>query len=302
MQEIELSNNLTQITTEIKTYQSIGGQAIFEIGRRLKWVKENNLVHGEFGKWLESINMNHSTANQFMKIAKELSNSDTYQNLGSNALYLIATMPEEEREKPHQLDSGETKKLDEMTVRELQETKKKLNEQASQLRQQSETIKLQSKMIDDLNEKEPLIVEKPVEVIPSDYEDLKVTNENLNKQLSSIRNDLKMKQMQYDLLERNTANAQALEANIEALRKQEKSIDERIKATFEFNDLLSEINAFFDTKMASLRFKPLVNELYDTEAANKLQDTVNSIDFWVSEMRKILPNGKKIIEGEIING
>lgn len=71
----------------------------------------------------------------------------------------------------------------------------------------------------------------------------------------------------------------------------------------EFNDLMREIDTFFDTKMASLRFKPLINDLYDTEASNKLSEVVNSVDFWVSEMRKIIPNEKtKIIEGEIING
>ncbi|WP_236582986.1 DUF3102 domain-containing protein [Staphylococcus equorum] len=75
---------------------------IFEIGRRLKHVKENDLAHGEFGKWLKSINMNHDTANKMMKIANELSSkSYTYMNLGSRALYEIATLPEEERTKEH---------------------------------------------------------------------------------------------------------------------------------------------------------------------------------------------------------
>ncbi|MDS4062682.1 DUF3102 domain-containing protein [Staphylococcus capitis] len=129
MNELQLSNDLTTIETEIKSYQNIAGQSIFEIGRRLKHVKENDLAHGEFGKWLQSINMHHDTANKMMKIANELnSNSYTYMNLGSRALYEIATLPEPERTKEHTTSNGETKTPDEMTVRELRELKKQLKQ------------------------------------------------------------------------------------------------------------------------------------------------------------------------------
>ncbi|KIO93726.1 Pathogenicity island SaPIn1 [Levilactobacillus brevis] len=124
---VELSHNLTTVTTEIKAYQSIGGQAIFEIGRRLKWVKENDLAHGEFGKWVKSLDIERTFATRAMKITSELdSNYATGHNLGMKALYEIATMPSDERDKPQKLDSGEIKKPDEMTVRELRETKRKL--------------------------------------------------------------------------------------------------------------------------------------------------------------------------------
>lgn len=74
----------------------------------MKHVKENDLAHGEFGKWLQSINMHHETANKMMKIANELnSNSYTYMNLGSRALYEIATLPEPEHAKGHSLSNDE---------------------------------------------------------------------------------------------------------------------------------------------------------------------------------------------------
>ena len=298
MNEISLSDDLNVITAEINSYKQIAGQSIWEIGRRLNYVKENDLAHGEFGKWLETVNIEHSEANRFMKVAKELPNYDTWQNLGNRALYLVATLPEEERTKEHTTKKGETKTPDEMTVRELQELKK-------QLKSKDEQIATQARMIDDLSEQEPQVIEKKVvvEKIPADYETVKATNERLEKQLSSVRSDLKMKKIQYDLLEQNTQSAKTLEANIKALQQKEKSIDQRVKATIEFNDLMREIETFFDTKMASLRFKPLINDLYDTEATNKLSEVVNSVDFWVSEMRKIIPNEKtKIIEGEIIDG
>lgn len=123
MNEVSLNDDLTIITTEIKSYQNIGGQAIFEIGRRLKHVKEHDLTHGKYMDWLKSININYRQASRFIKIATEFSNWTMSSNLGMNVLYEIATMPEEERNKPQQLDSGETKKPDEMTVRELREVK-----------------------------------------------------------------------------------------------------------------------------------------------------------------------------------
>src|SRR5699024_7308510 len=99
MNELQLSDDLTTIETEIKSYQNIAGQSIFEIGRRLKHVKENDLVHGEFGKWLKNVGMHKQQAYRFIKIADEFSNSNSTPvlHLGIKALYQLATMPEEQR-------------------------------------------------------------------------------------------------------------------------------------------------------------------------------------------------------------
>lgn len=120
MNELQLSNDLNVITAEIIGYQNMAGQSIFEIGRRLKHVKENDLVHGEFGEWLETIKIHPRVAQQMMKVSSDTQlNTSTYSHLSSRVLYEIATLPEEERTKEHILPSGETKKIDEMTVKEL---------------------------------------------------------------------------------------------------------------------------------------------------------------------------------------
>mgnify|MGYP001544172084 CR=1 FL=1 len=87
----------------------ITGQSIFEIGRRLKHVKENDLAHGEWSNWLKSVNFNDSQARKFIKVSNEFQNRSTSNTLGVEALYQIATLPEPERTKEHITSNGETK-------------------------------------------------------------------------------------------------------------------------------------------------------------------------------------------------
>lgn len=86
----------------------LAGEAIFEIGRRLKHVKENDLAHGEWTKWLDKINMTPRTAQRFIKIVDELwSKATTLSHLGWSVLNEIATLPPEEaREVEHELADG----------------------------------------------------------------------------------------------------------------------------------------------------------------------------------------------------
>lgn len=203
MNELQLSNDLTTLETEIKSYQNIAGQSIFEIGRRLKHVKENDLAHGEFGKWLENLNLDWNTANRFMKVSSELPNSDTYHNLGSNALYLITTLPEPERTKEHTTSSGETKTPDEMTVRELRELKKQLkqrDEQNAQLQSQVEQAQrseeIAKKQLEDAESREPEVIEREVvkEVVPDEVkqqlEQFKQKFERESNNANELRDEL----------------------------------------------------------------------------------------------------------------
>lgn len=181
MNEIQLSDSLPVIETEIRQYQNLAGESIFEIGRRLKHVKENDLAHGEFGKWLESIGINQRMAQQMIKVASnpELKTS-TYSHLGAKALYEIATLPEPERTKEHITSKGETKTPDGMTVKELRELKKKLKERDELLsKREQENDLLQSKL-DDAENREPEVIEKYTE--PEDYEETKNLNNHLVKE------------------------------------------------------------------------------------------------------------------------
>lgn len=48
------TDELDKITSEIHEYKKAAGEAIFEIGKRLKYVKDNDLVHGEWEKYCRS--------------------------------------------------------------------------------------------------------------------------------------------------------------------------------------------------------------------------------------------------------
>jgi hypothetical protein len=112
-----LSSDIRIITAEINTYKRIAGEAIFEIGRRLKHVKENDLVHGQWSRWCtESLDMDRKTADKFIVIFEQLGGDDsTSSQAGISALYEIATLPPEERERPHTVPStGAVKTVDEM--------------------------------------------------------------------------------------------------------------------------------------------------------------------------------------------
>ncbi|WP_171333438.1 DUF3102 domain-containing protein [Enterococcus cecorum] len=231
----ELSTDLNVITAEINSFKQIAGQSIWEIGRRLNYVKEHDLAHGEFMKWLNSIGFEQTEANRFMKVANELPNSATLHNLGSTALYLIATLPEEERQKEHTTSKGETKTVDEMTVRELQELKKQLKEKDKQIKNLSNVASdLDEQLSQERMKKQQTkekIVEKIVEKIPDDYEQLKssdndktikindLTRENdLLKQKIKRRNDIELAEEKQALLQEKQLERIQREADIDVYK------------------------------------------------------------------------------------
>lgn len=294
MNEISLSSDINVISAEINSYKQIAGQSIWEIGRRLNYVKENDLSHGGFINWLSTIGMDRYEATRFMKVATELPNVGTFAQLGNKALYLIATLPEEERTKQHETSKGEIKTPDQMTVRELSELKK-------QLKQKDERISA-------LESAEPRVIEKRVEVPPSDYYSLQRANESLQREvennvtkLSGIKSLLDLEQQKYKLLESESREAKELKSNIDTLLDTKESLSNQIKLLTEFNEKTGKLKQVFDSELASLRFRPYVNELSSTEATNRLWELVDSISFWVDEMNKMRPNDNmKIIEGELL--
>lgn len=295
MNEVSLNDDLTIITTEIKSYQNIGGQAIFEIGRRLKHVKEHDLTHGKYMDWLKSININYRQASRFIKIATEFSNWTMSSNLGMNVLYEIATMPEEERNKPQQLDSGETKKPDEMTVRELREVKRKLKLKEEELQDKD----LQIEQLQNQSKPEIKTVEKRVEVKPTDYDYLKSKSQKaelLQKQLDEAKRDVEFYQNELNKAEQNAKR----EAKLNDDEIQQKQL-ERKKRQAELNayEISGKIKQLVsDVWLDNAEINEL-NRLGD-EAKSNLIRNLDKLQKFVDKAYQAL-QGRTFIEGEIIN-
>lgn len=305
-----LSNDLTKITTEIKTYQSIGGQAIFEIGRRLNWVKEKNLTHGEFGAWLKNVNLNQNSAERFMKIDKQLSNSGTYQNLGINALYLIATMPPEERSKPQQLSSGEVKKPDEMTVRELRETKRKLKQREQELSDKDAQIADQQAELEDnrktqleLNnrlaeankqQQEPKVITKTVtkEVKPADYDQIKERLADLEKRAKKDQEDIEYYQRELQVSENRRKQSES-DDHLKELELKRKKRDAQIDA--------------YSVSLKIADFLPELQKITQDDIDRMGDEAKHNLRIRIDMIRQIIDNidamfdGPRVIEGDFTN-
>lgn len=293
MNEIQLSKDINILTAEINSYKQIAGQSIWEIGRRLNYVKENDLVHGEFVSWLSKVGMDRYEATRFMKVAKELPNVDTFAHLGNKALYLIATLPEEERTQPHETAKGETKTPDEMTVRELQELKK-------QLKAKDKQIDNLSDVINDMSVQQPEVVEKEIviEKIPDDYnyfkgnyEATKKNYEFFKEQNSQLRDEIKSLE---DAIKRAPSHEEVNSLQEQLSAKQERELS--INKIYEFQEAIEQ----FTHDHSSILYSNDLNRMEtDRELLISFEDSINHLIEWAEEVKKELPN-KNIIEGDVL--
>ncbi|MCY7179560.1 DUF3102 domain-containing protein [Streptococcus gallolyticus subsp. gallolyticus] len=295
MNEIALSDDLNILTSEIVGFQKLAGQSIWEIGKRLKHIKENDLAHGQFMEWYQSIGLDKDFVSKSIKIAEELPNFETLRNLGTTALHLLATLPDEEKQT--QLDRIENG--DNPTVRELQEVRRQLKLSQAD----NERLKVQNEnLAEQVLSQTEKVVEKEVvrEVVPDDYQFFKSNyeasernNEFYKQQNSELREEMKE-------LERIIKEQQQNKASREELSE----LEERKQAISSELNSLEKIVAFnesvesFLTTHASLQYSSDFSNLYNNrDLTLSLLDTINRLEKWIDDIKSELPKSE-IIEGE----
>lgn len=266
-------------------------------------VKENDLTHGQFSKWVSEMGLNYPEANRMMKVAKELPNLSTLRDLGTSALYLIATLPDDQRqEQLNRIEEG-----DNPTVRELQELRRQLNLSKAdneELRQKNEQLAEQA-----LAKFETKIVTK--EVAPHDYDSTKSLNKTLMEKNKELKSDLesleernKFVESQYQSLlkERETvdANSKKYEELTEAIQQSKGQLNDVQKKMSDYKDILEIVRSGDDllTKMSGLIYKD--EEKFrqaDHVIGLEIDSLVNRMQLLINDLSQ-MRGAATIIEGE----
>ena len=118
--------DLSEVREQILAYSVQVTRSYWEIGRRLHFAKSFLLSEEGFLPWLETTYISYDEANRMMFVAKNLPKVACYEHLGLSLLYLIATIPEEHRQKVYSLPSGQRKYLHQMSQLELRTVKRLL--------------------------------------------------------------------------------------------------------------------------------------------------------------------------------
>lgn len=312
MQEMALSDNLAQIELEINHHKQLAGQSIWEIGRRLNHVKEHDLVHGEFRAWHEKLGLDKDFAYKSMKIANELPNVETLRHLGTTALHLIATLPEENKqEQIERIEQG-----DNPTVRELQEVKRQLKLARSaneSLREKNERLAEQA--LKSLETKTTKMIEKEVvkEVTPADYDATKSLNATLLEKNSKLKRE-------YDDLNNR---AVFIEEQYNKLIEERKAVDEKSAKYDELTEAIKQSQGHLNEAQAKIgSYKSLLsfirkgNEMVvnmgglvyvdeqrilhsDSKVRNEFEQLQKAISRLAYDMGSMLKE-TEILEGEIV--
>ena len=149
--------DIEAITNDILEAKRRGGEAILTIGRCLTEAKQS-LPHGEWLPWLnERVEFSESTAQRFMKLAREWSNPSALTDLGAAKALTLLALPAEEREvfmTEHHNVGGEEKTVIDMTSRELEKAireRKEAQEAAARAEAEAKTAEeARAKMEEDM--------------------------------------------------------------------------------------------------------------------------------------------------------
>ena len=114
-EEMTATRPIETITAEILVYKNQAGAAILEIGRRLIEAKDQ-LEHGAWSAWLKDrVSFSERSAQNFMRLAREYPNPQTFADLGASKALALLDIPAEDREA-----FAEEVDVEHCSVRELQ--------------------------------------------------------------------------------------------------------------------------------------------------------------------------------------
>lgn len=191
MQGITVTHTLEQIESEIKAHSQYVTASIIAIGNALIEAK-GQLVHGDWEGWLTNrVNFSQRTANNFMRIAREISAGSSLSALPYTKVLALLDIPAEQREQAAVELEADTRSA--AALKKAIADRKKAEEAAKEAERKAEAQSRAAARANDLYEQlsgkfsdvqaqleaakdhRPDVVE--IEKPPADYEDLKAKAE-----------------------------------------------------------------------------------------------------------------------------
>jgi len=273
MNQLALSTDLTVITAEINSFKQVAGQAVFEIGKRLKHVKENDLVHGQWFPFLETIDIPSRTAQAMMQAFERFGNTQSTALLPTGKIFEMLSLPssidtEKFIESPHVIPStGEEKTVNDMTQIQLREVTKQLKQ--SELAKQQAVAEHTQQQASLLAQIEQLkLVKDSPETLKRIAELEAKADREYQLAMDNIQLKVQMNGMERDFAEFVTKKDKETQAYAD-LRKSLRSIINIV--TMEHSNAKQQYRLIAGHKEANeavqdfiKRFDPLVQELFKT--------------------------------------
>lgn len=296
-----LSNQLDGI---YQNYSVVVGEVLYKAQQELA-----SYDNGTFQKWVASKGISKSNAYNYIntyRLVQQLDNPKEREIFLKQPQRIKNEMskPSANPEVNQAVFDGDIKTHKE--YKELERQLKLARSANDSLREKNERLAKQA-----LKSSEVKTIEKVIEkeVVPQDYQatqdlnkQLLGKNKDLADELDSVKRSLRLKEASYEMLEKETSEAVALKESIEHLRADKEKLENSVSNIFTLSNLVSEFEDFFDSEMAPLRFKTLIQGIGKDAQIEKLRDILTLTENWLDEMNKIIPeNGRAIIEGEIIN-
>jgi hypothetical protein len=236
------------------------------------------IPHGQWGRWLEEkVEFSQWTANKLMRAAEEFSNCGALNNLPPTKIFALLDVPAEDREQfvqqPHELPTGETKTVDDMTTRELQEAIKARKEAEKKARE------LEQQLV-EAQDREPETIIK--EVVP----------EEVQRQLSEA-------QMKAREIDKVKAENKKLRFELESAKSS--PANDRLDMEAKVSTFTGRIREFL-RMMAPLGYMGQEVMRTSPAAQSEYERAIEALEKWCQDMRDamIKPREAKIIDVEVI--
>ncbi|HEO0366189.1 TPA: hypothetical protein U9C04_002063 [Streptococcus agalactiae] len=318
MQEITTQNDFDYSLVDFETQEflqersniiyGIQSKSAYEIGKQL--VKAQEVLaknrYGCFEEWYSSLGFRKTKAYEyinhynFIRSQSEQLNIETFEELPKK-LQSEMSKPSANPELNQKVFDGDI--TTHKQYKELERQLKLAEADKERLKQQNERLAEQA-----LSAK---VVEKEVviEKVPDDYESTKQLNRTLldkNKELSTTLEEaeweLDSKKLELSTIKLESQRAIEVTDQIRHLEGKKEKLENLVTSISELSSIISDVQNFFDTKMAPLRFKPIINNVNAHYSVTEVTKMVNTVQSWCDEMYKIIPSGnRKIIEEVVIN-